>query len=268
MAEARVVIDLIHGEESEDVNMNDQQPRHMWTSEEKASLSHVRAFLCPITMDVLQDPVVAKDGHTYSSAPLKQWLSTKDTSPITREYLANDAVHRNIALKAAMEEVAQNSVETERRLKNSDDMEKKMNKANELMSTMLDAETAKVKKLEDEMANMAEIIQTMTKERDNNDLKWKLVVDETKKKSEMEKAALVEEYQTRLDMEHSMYLKAVTDNSKLLKEKRAIQKKLVTTKNDLKKKRESMDLIAGMLNHELENEMATTNPKSNKKAKR
>jgi hypothetical protein len=167
-----------------------------------------------------------------------------------------------------MEEVAQNSVETERRFRNSDEMEKRMKKAMELMSTMLDTETAKVKKLENDMANMAEIIQTMTKERDNNDLKWALVVDETKKKSEMEKATLVREYQTSLDMEHAGWVKAMTDNSKILKEKQAIQKKLVTTKNDLTKKREKMDLIAGMLKHELENKMATTNPKSNKKAKR
>ena len=58
------------------------------------------------------------------------------------------------------------------------------------------------------------------------------------------------------------------DNSKILKEKQAIQKNLVTTKNDLKKKGEKMDIIVGMLKDELENEMATTNPKSNKRAKR
>ena len=60
----------------------------------------------------------------------------------------------------------------------------------------------------------------------------------------------------------------MTDNSKILREKQAIQKKLLKTKNDLKEKQEKMDSIAGMLKHVLENEMATTNPKSNKKAKR
>ena len=57
----------------------------------------------------------------------------------------------------------------------------------------------------------------------------------------------------------------MTDNSKILREKQAIQKKLLKTKNDLKEKQEKMDSIAGMLKHVLE---AMTNPKSNKKAKR
>ena len=66
--------------------------------------------------------------------------------------------------------------------------------------------------------------------------------------------------------EHAGWVKAMTDNSKILKEKQAIQKKLVTTKNDLKKKREKMDVIAGMLKDELEK--APTNRKSNKKVRR
>ena len=193
MAEARVVIDLIRGEESEDDNMNDQQPRPKWTSEEKANLTHVPAFICPFLMDTFVDPVVARDGHTYSRDPIEQWLSANAISPMTRQSLANDAVYRNIMLEKAMEEVAQNSGETERRLKNSKETEKRMQNAMALKSTMLDTETAKVKKMEKDMAIMAETIQTMTKERNDNDRKWKLVVDETKKKSKMEKVTLVRE---------------------------------------------------------------------------
>lgn len=247
MAEAREVIDLIHGEENEDVNVNDQQPRHTWTSEEKANLSHFEGFKCPFTMDILEDPVVASDGRTYSSSPLKQWLNANGTSPITRAYIANNAVYRNIALQDAMEEVARN-------MKNSDDMEKKMKKSNELMRTMLDTERDKVQKLENAMANMAETIQTMKKERENIDLKWGLVVEETNKKSEMEKATLVKEYQTKLDMEHAKV--------------EAIQKNLTTTKNDLKTKRDRMEAIAGMLKDELEKDKAPTNRKWNKKLRR
>ena len=260
MAEARrVVIDLIDGEENEDVNVNDEQPRHTFTSEDKANLSRFHGFLCPFTLDAFEDPVVARDGRTYSRGPLGRWLSTSDTSPITREVIAHDGVYRNIALQTAMEEVARN-------MKNSDEMEKKTKKATELMRSMLDAEIAKVKKLENDMTNMAETIQTMKKEHDNNDLKWELVVDHVKKKSEMEKATLVKEYQTKLDMGHAGWEKAVADNKKILKEKEAIEKKLATTKNDLKTKRDSMEAIAGMLKDELEK--APTNRKSNKKVRR
>ena len=246
--------------------MTGHQPRHTWTSEEKANLSNFQAFLCPIMMEPLQDPVVAKDGQTYSSAALKQWLSANGTSPTTREYIANDAVFRNFALQTAMEEVALYSTETEKKLTKCNEKEKTMTMAMDLMRTMLVSETAKVNKLEKDMANMAKKIETMTKERDN---------------SKMEKATLVKEYemkldnkemedkenQTKLDMEHAGWTKAVKENSKLLKEKNAIKKKLASTMKALKNKREKMDEIVRMLQDEHENDMTTTNPKASKKAK-
>lgn len=262
MAEARVVIDLIHGEENEDVNRNAHQPRPTFTSEEKVLLSRIHAFHCPIMMDLIVDPVVTKDGQTYGHGALTRWTSASNTNPMTREVMANDALYRNIALQNAMEEVARNMVETERRLKTSDDMEKKMTKAMQLMRTMLDAETAKVKKLENDMAKLA---QTMTNERENNDVKWALLVDETKKKSEMEKATLISEYQTQLDREQAGFEKAVAENRKIVNEKKVIQKKLQMAKNDLKMKHERMEAIAEMLKHDLEKE--PTNRKSNKKAR-
>ena len=40
-------------------------------------------FLCPITQDVLTDPVICADGHTYERAAITRWLAVNSTSPNT-----------------------------------------------------------------------------------------------------------------------------------------------------------------------------------------
>lgn len=39
-------------------------------------------FNCPITYDIMEDPVVASDGHTYERTAIERWLAEKRTSPI------------------------------------------------------------------------------------------------------------------------------------------------------------------------------------------
>lgn len=39
-------------------------------------------FLCPITQELMVDPVTAEDGNTYERSAIEKWLSTKDTSPL------------------------------------------------------------------------------------------------------------------------------------------------------------------------------------------
>ena len=41
------------------------------------------AFVCPITHELMDDPVFASDGHTYERRAIAQWLSQKTTSPKT-----------------------------------------------------------------------------------------------------------------------------------------------------------------------------------------
>ena len=42
-----------------------------------------RGFLCPITLALIEDPVIAADGHSYSRAAITTWLHDHDTSPVT-----------------------------------------------------------------------------------------------------------------------------------------------------------------------------------------
>jgi hypothetical protein len=43
------------------------------------------AFICPITMSIMREPVVAQDGHTYEKSAIVRWLrvSERATSPKT-----------------------------------------------------------------------------------------------------------------------------------------------------------------------------------------
>ena len=44
-------------------------------------------FICPITTEVMSDPVMAADGHAYERTAMERWLATKSTSPMTGEAL-------------------------------------------------------------------------------------------------------------------------------------------------------------------------------------
>ena len=43
--------------------------------------------ICPITLDVCRDPVLAGDGHIYERVAIIKWIEEQGTSPLTREPL-------------------------------------------------------------------------------------------------------------------------------------------------------------------------------------
>ena len=49
-------------------------------------------LVCPITNEIMTDPVFTEDGQTYERAAIERWLSTNGTSPLTGKLLA----HRNL----------------------------------------------------------------------------------------------------------------------------------------------------------------------------
>jgi hypothetical protein len=60
-------------------------------------------FLCPITLLVMNDPVIGSDGRTYERAAIMQWLRTNPHSPLTREPMTLSSLKPNYALKSAIE---------------------------------------------------------------------------------------------------------------------------------------------------------------------
>ena len=66
------------------------------------------AFICPITYDIMVDPVVASDGNSYERAAIVDWFSRNNTSPITREPMPNTLIQNRNLKKMIQEWQAEN----------------------------------------------------------------------------------------------------------------------------------------------------------------
>jgi hypothetical protein len=42
---------------------------------------------CPISSDIMRDPVMCADGHTYERVAITEWVKHKATSPLTNQPL-------------------------------------------------------------------------------------------------------------------------------------------------------------------------------------
>jgi hypothetical protein len=49
-------------------------------------------FMCPITNEVMEDPVVAADGHTYEREAIETWFRRRNTSPMTNQVIPPNLV--------------------------------------------------------------------------------------------------------------------------------------------------------------------------------
>jgi hypothetical protein len=58
---------------------------------------------CPITLDVMRDPVVASDGHTYEKHAIEQHFGIRATSPSTGLVISKNLIP-NHALKKMIKE--------------------------------------------------------------------------------------------------------------------------------------------------------------------
>ena len=63
-----------------------------------------RIFTCPISQDIMENPVICSDGQTYERSAIQPWFDLgNDTSPITNVRLANRKLIPNIALRQAID---------------------------------------------------------------------------------------------------------------------------------------------------------------------
>jgi len=60
-------------------------------------------FLCPITSEIMRDPVIGTDGHTYERSAITAWLSTNAISPITRSPMTVGGLTPNIAVRSQID---------------------------------------------------------------------------------------------------------------------------------------------------------------------
>jgi hypothetical protein len=61
-------------------------------------------FNCPITHQLLVDPVIAVDFHTYERAAIKKWFSANNTSPMSNENIVNKTLRTNLFAKKSIEQ--------------------------------------------------------------------------------------------------------------------------------------------------------------------
>ena len=61
-------------------------------------------IVCPISHDVMVDPVVAADGHTYECAQIEAWLSKSKTSPMTGADLKHTTLTENIVVRGMVQD--------------------------------------------------------------------------------------------------------------------------------------------------------------------
>jgi hypothetical protein len=59
-------------------------------------------YLCPITYEVMKEPVVCADGHTYEQEAIEEWLRHHDTSPVTNAVLPIKQTFPNYSLRSAI----------------------------------------------------------------------------------------------------------------------------------------------------------------------
>ena len=59
-------------------------------------------YVCPITSEIMTDPVSTVDGFTYERTAITEWLRTKDTSPSTGATLEITILIPNYSLRSVI----------------------------------------------------------------------------------------------------------------------------------------------------------------------
>ena len=59
----------------------------------------IESITCPITQDIMTDPVQGNDGQTYERSAITKWLNEKHTSPQSREPMTTNDLKVNAAIR-------------------------------------------------------------------------------------------------------------------------------------------------------------------------
>ena len=67
-------------------------------------------YLCPITRQIMIEPVVDALGNTYDKEAIQDWLKNNDRTPKTNEQLPNKDLTPNKAIKAEIIEYKEEKI--------------------------------------------------------------------------------------------------------------------------------------------------------------
>ena len=62
-------------------------------------------FYCPISGCIMENPYSDPEGNTYEESFIKEWLTNKQESPMTRTPLTIDQLQENIPMKKSIESI-------------------------------------------------------------------------------------------------------------------------------------------------------------------
>lgn len=93
-------------------------------------------FLCPITLDIMRNPVICEDGISYERKFIIDWIKKSKTSPITREPLSIEKIYPNEPLKNSIKVwILENNMDVD--MDNNIDLEKN-NLSDDLVTVSLE----------------------------------------------------------------------------------------------------------------------------------
>ena len=82
-------------------------------------------FLCPITLELFREPVIAADNNTYERSAILRWFRDGNrSSPITNQNLKNTQIQPNIALLGSINSFLQKNEAIREQLQRLDKMKK------------------------------------------------------------------------------------------------------------------------------------------------
>lgn len=74
------------------------------SSVEVRRAAEASGLCCPLTKDLMSDPVVLiSDGYTYERAAINKWLEKNETSPVTQAALQNKDTVPNLTMRSAIQ---------------------------------------------------------------------------------------------------------------------------------------------------------------------
>ena len=81
-----------------------QQDIDLENLEQEKELDTPIDYICPIIQELMRDPVITADGHSYERAAIEEWLRDHNTSPVTGLVLDNTNLITNVRLKAIIDD--------------------------------------------------------------------------------------------------------------------------------------------------------------------
>ena len=81
-----------------------------------------KEHFCPISLEVMRDPVIAADGITYERNAVNEWIRANGTSPITRERLSTANLTPNIAMRSIIRDWRPEEVASRREDRGEDEV--------------------------------------------------------------------------------------------------------------------------------------------------